>query len=117
MKMNKWCVAVLAGALLAGCGGTGFEGKYEVSAGSDMLGDMSAAMGAAMGKNTIEIGSDYIESNGQRQHLDKLFVRETNGKRFLVAAAEGKEDAMEIVDDNTLQKGNGIMKIVFHRVK
>ena len=112
MKLIKYLFVIMLSLSLFACGGHGFEGTYKSSVDSKMLNNM-------MGKlpqSTLTIGSDYIESDGRRTEVDEIFIRESNGKEYLIIKMDNKEDALEIVDENTLQQDMGMMKIKFKRV-
>lgn len=98
--------------LLAACGGHGFEGKYESKVESGMLGNMANMMP----QSTLIIGSDYIESDGKRVEMDEIFVRDSNGKEYLVLKRGESEEVFEIADDKVLVQDMGMMKIKFVRV-
>lgn len=98
--------------MLAACGGHGFEGKYESKVESGMLGNMANMMP----QSTLIIGSDFIENDGKRVEMDEIFVRESNGKAYLVLSKGGSEEVFEIADDKVLVQDMGMMKIKFVRV-
>lgn len=115
MKLIKYAsILALVGAL-TGCGGHGYEGEYESKAGSSN--EFMNAFAGSAGSQRIEIGSDYIESQGQRQEFDDIFVRESGKEKYLVFKNEKSEEAWKIIDDDTLMQGNGLMNVKLVRVK
>lgn len=116
MKFIK-CFSVLAlSAVLAACGGHGFEGEYE----SKIDGSKNVTMNAiykSLKPSTLTIGSDYVESQGQRQLYDEIFVRKSGDQKYLVFKKGSSEEAMKIADGNTLVQENGIMNIQFVKIK
>jgi hypothetical protein len=64
----------------------------------------------------MTIGDNYIESKGQRVEFDEMFVRESNGEKYLIMKKGNEEQALKIIDGNTLQQDMGMMKITFTRV-
>lgn len=114
MKLIKMAsLLVLAGTLL-GCG-HGFEGEYQSRAGSSN--ELMNAFAGAVGTQTIVIGPDYIESNGQRAEFEDIFVRDSAGTRYLVFKSGESEEAWKIVDDNTLVQGTGLMNVTLKRIE
>ena len=97
--LRKLIAASAVALLLSACGGHKFEGEFQIK-----------AMGIPGG--TLVIGSDYIEKDGVRNELDKIFERESSdGKKYLVMVnKQGQEEAWEIVDDNTLKQS--VIKMV-----
>lgn len=120
MKKRYAALTLLSALVLSACGGNKFEGTYQSSIGGeagDMMNQMAGAMNQSLSQ-TMTIGPNYVESNGRRQEMEKIFEREADGKRWLVFQDKsGKEDALAIVDDDTLAIDNGMMKIEFHRKK
>lgn len=112
MKLLKNIIVAGLSIILVACGGHGYEGTYQSSVDSKMMNQYMNKMP----KSTMTIGRDYIESNGSRTEVDEIFVRESNGKEYLIIKIGNKEDAIEIVDENTLQQDMGMMKIKFKRV-
>jgi len=110
--MLKKIIILSLTLLLAACGGHGYEGKYESKVESAMLGSMSTMMP----KTTITIGSDFIESKGKRVEMDDIFVRESNGKKYLVLLKGSDEEAFEITSGDSLLQNMGMMKIKFVKV-
>ncbi|GGB53736.1 hypothetical protein GCM10011502_28700 [Oceanisphaera marina] len=79
---------------------------------------MLNAFSELIGTQNIIIGSDYIESEGQRTPFEEILVRKSeNGQRYLVFKNDGEEQAWKIIDDNTLQQGNEFINITLHRIK
>lgn len=71
-------------------------------------------MAGMMPNMTLTIGNDYVEQDGKRVEMDEIFVRENNGRQYLVFKSENKsEDAMEIFDDGSLGQDLGMAKIKF----
>lgn len=112
MKLVKRIFITMLCLSLLACGGHGFEGTYKSSVDSEMLNQMMSKLP----QSTLTIGSDYIESNGRRAEVEEIFVRESNGKEFLIIKIGKKEESLEIIDKNTLQQNLGMAKIVFKRV-
>ncbi|MCV6613871.1 MAG: hypothetical protein OIF35_02760, partial [Cellvibrionaceae bacterium] len=105
MKFIKYALLLtLAGALI-GCGGHGFEGEYESKAGSSNAFVDAFANSAGISQKII-IGSDYMESDGERHSFEEIFVRESGEEKYLVFKDGEDEVAWKIVDDNTLMQGN-----------
>ncbi|WP_156309877.1 hypothetical protein [Vibrio nereis] len=107
-------VAALAGALV-GCGGHGYEGEYQTKAGSSN--EFMNAFAGSVGAQNLVIGSDYIESEGERHEFEEIFVRESGTDKYLVFKEEGSEEAWKILDEDTLMQGNGLMNIKLVRIK
>ncbi|MDX9741825.1 MAG: hypothetical protein RBT81_11700 [Gammaproteobacteria bacterium] len=115
MKLGK-CVAMLAIAVfMSGCGGHGYEGEYESKAGSSI--DFMNAFAGSIGSQRIVIGSDYIESQGNRLEFEKIFVRQSGKEQYLVFKDGKSEEAWKILDDGTLMQGNDFMEVNLVRVK
>lgn len=112
MKLVKNIFVLVLSLSLFACGGHGYEGTYKSSVDSKMFNNMMSKMP----QSTLTIGSDYIESDGRRTEVDEIFTRESNGKKYLIIKVGDKEDALEIIDDNTLQQDMGMVKIKFKRV-
>ena len=111
MKFKLFAALVLS-ALLTACGGHGFEGQWQMDAGKG-ANKMLQALG---GDSIMTIGDDYIEQDGQRAEFE-IFIRESNGKQYLVFKDEdNNEDSFEIVDNNTLKQSNGLFTIKFKRI-
>lgn len=111
MKLLRIAAISAAAAVLSACGGHGFEGKWQVESDNPLV---VAAMKQS-GASNFNIGDDYLEANGQRNQLDDIFVRESEGKSYLVFVNDEDEQAMEIIDDNTLQQSMGPLSITFVR--
>ncbi|WP_188630828.1 hypothetical protein [Oceanisphaera marina] len=115
MRLIKYAVLALCVGLLSACD-HGFEGEYQTRAGSGN--EMLNAFSELIGTQNIIIGSDYIESEGQRTPFEEILVRKSeNGQRYLVFKNDGEEQAWKIIDDNTLQQGNEFINITLHRIK
>jgi hypothetical protein len=114
MKLIKAATIIAFTALITACG-HGFEGEFEskVKSGNDMA---NALLGA-MGTQKITIGSDYIESQGQRKKMDDIFVRNSGESKYLVFKSGESEEAMKIVDSDTLEQDAGFVKVQFVRIK
>ncbi len=110
MKRVRLLLISLFTLVLVGCG-HGYEGTYKVE-----ISSVGVNLGDLMPDNRIVIGADYLESDGTRTEMDKIFVRESAGSRYLVFNGEGEEEAWKIIDDKTLEKGNGFAKVMMHRV-
>ncbi|AZR83197.1 hypothetical protein AYJ59_07110 [Thiomicrospira sp. S5] len=101
--------------ILAGCSGHDFEGKFQTKA--DSPNAFLNQFTNSLGSQTIVIGPDYIESDGQRELFDKIFVRNSDGQKYLIFKKDNTEDAWKIVDENTLVQGNGLVQIKLVRVE
>ena len=115
MKIIKYLVLAVCVVLLSACN-HGFEGEYKIKPGSsiEVLNELSALVGV---KNMI-VGRDYLESQGERTHFDKIFVRKSNnGQRFLVFKTGDQEEVWKIIDDQTLQRGNDLINVKLQKVK
>lgn len=64
----------------------------------------------------VIIGSDYIESDGERQEMNRIFVRESEGQRYLVMASNNEEEAWKIMDNRTLMVQDGMITMKMVRV-
>lgn len=117
MKSVKTGLVLALSALLMACGGHGFEGEYEIKAGANNR-TMETLMGmVGGGPSKMVIGSDYVESEGKRQDLEKIFVRESGGTKYLVFKdKQADEEVWRILDDKTLESGNALMSIKLVRV-
>lgn len=114
MKLLKCLsIVVLCGLLLA-CG-HGFEGEYKAEAGSSN--EFLNAFAGAQEMRTVIIGSDYMESQGERAEFEDIFVRENGNSKYLVFKNKDKEQAWKIIDDDTLVQGNGFVNITLKKVK
>lgn len=110
MKKLRLLLASLLTLVLVGCG-HGYEGTYKVEVSS-----IGVNLGDLMPDTRIVIGADYLESDGERTAMDKIFVRESGGTRYLVFLGEGEEEAWKIIDEKTLEQGNGFAKVRMNRV-
>ncbi|MCG9697195.1 hypothetical protein [Shewanella sp. Isolate11] len=113
MKLIKYASLVALMGMLVGCG-HGYEGEYQSKAGSSN--ELFNALADAAGSQTIVIGSDYIESQGERTTFDDIFVRQSGSQSYLVFKDKGSEEAWKIVDKDTLLQGNTFMNIKLVRV-
>lgn len=111
MRLFRTVVIGAAAAVLSACGGHGFEGSWKVESDNPVIAEAMKQSGASK----FNIGDNYLESNGQRNQLDDIFVRESDGKSYLVFVSEGDEQAMEIIDDDTLKQSMGPLAITFKR--
>lgn len=115
MRLGK-CASMLAIAvLMSGCGGHGYEGEYESKADSSI--DFMNAYAGSIGSQRIVIGSDYIESQGNRLEFEKIFVRQAGKEKYLVFKDGKAEEAWKILDDGTLMQGNEFMEVRLVRVR
>lgn len=103
----------LIGALI-GCG-HGYEGEYESKMGSSN--EFANAFAGSAPSTSVVIGSDFIESEGQRTEFDEIFVRESGKENYLVFKDKESEDVWKIIDKDTLMQGNGLMNVKLIRVK
>lgn len=115
MKLIKFALILAFVGALAGCGDHGYEGEYEIKAGSSN--EFVDAFASLAGPKRIVIGADYIESQGQRREFDDIFVRESGKEKYLVFKDDKSEEAWKILDDDTLMQGNGLMNVKIVRVK
>lgn len=95
--------------MLTACGGHGYEGTYESKVESGMIGNMSKMLP----KTIITIGDNYIESQGKRIDMDNIFVRNTNGKKYLILEKGNDEQSFEIAKDGSLVQNMGMINIRF----
>lgn len=110
MKFIKVLVIAALVATLSACGGHGYEGTYKSEVTSKGFGSMAGMMP----NMTLTIGSGYVEQDGKRVEMDEIFVRENNGRQYLVFKSENnREEAMEIFDDGSLGQDLGMAKIKF----
>ncbi len=100
--------------ILAGCG-HGYEGEYRSIAGSSN--EFLDVFAGIVESQVVEIGSDFIESQGRRTEFEDIFVRESGGERYLVFKDGASEDVWKIADDDTLVQGNELINIKLVRVK
>ena len=110
MKFLRLAAIGLSTALLAACGGHGYEGKWELESDNPTILQTMKLAGAG----SFTLGDDYIEANG-RNNLDEIFVRESDGKKFLIMVKDDEEKAIEIIDDDTLRQEMGMFSIKFVR--
>lgn len=114
-KIKLLAVSALVLALSA-CGGHSYEGTYKMDTSKESggLGALAGAFGAA--DVELVIGDDYIESDGQRTEFDEIIVRESGSNKYLVMKSGDQEESLIIVNDNTLEQGNGMMRVRFVKV-
>ena len=115
MKLIKYASILALVVALVGCGDHGYEGEYETKVGSSN--EFMNAFAGSTGGQRIVIGTDYIESQGQRQEFDEIFVRESGKEKYLVFKDEKYEKAWKILDEKTLIQGNKLMNVKLVRVK
>lgn len=111
MNFFRLAAIGLSSALLAACGGHGYEGKWELESDNPTILQTIKLAGAG----SFTLGDDYIEVNGQRNNLDEIFVRESDGNKFLIMVKDDEEKAIEIIDDDTLRQEMGMFSIKFVR--
>lgn len=115
-KAIKWLFIAFISSILSGCGGHDFEGVYSLKSGSSD--EMANQLLANAINKRVTIGPDYTEIDGQRKIFDKIFIRESGGKKYLVLKNKETEEAWEIIDDNTLvKKVNKYMSFTMKRIK
>jgi len=110
----KYSTIIMLIGLLIGCG-HGFEGEYKTSTGSSIE-FLDTFADSISGNETLVIGSDYIESAGERTLYDEIFVRQSGSTQYLIFVEDGQEQAWKIIDKKTLQKGTDIINIRLTRV-
>ena len=110
MKKLRLMLVALVTLVLVGCG-HGYEGTYKVEVSS-----VGVNLGDLMPSTQIVLGDDYLESDGSRTQMDKIFVRESGGASYLVFQSGKDEDAWKIVDDKTLEQGNGFAMVRMRRI-
>ena len=104
MKAIKCIILIIISVVFIGCGSHGFEGDYSLDTGFT--------------KTKVTIGADYTETNGERRKLDKIFKRESSGKKYLVFKMKEAEEAWEIVDNDTLvNDSNPMLTITMKKIK
>ena len=115
MKIIKAVLCVVLLGFLAACN-HGFEGEYTTKIGSDN--EFIDGFSSLLGEQKMIIGRNYLEFDGTRTEYDEIFVRTSNnGKRYLIFKSEGSEqEAWQIVDDNTLKKGNQLVSVILKKV-
>lgn len=111
MKFLRLAAIGLSATIIAACGGHGYEGKWEIEAGNSVFTKTMVQSGAG----SFILGDDYIEANGKRNSFDEIFVRESDGKKYLVMSKDGDEKSIEIVDDQTLQQDMGMVTLTYKR--
>lgn len=107
MKVIKYLTVLALVGILVGCG-HGYEGKYQAS---------NNLFGSFVETAEFVIGSDYLETDGERTKYDDISVRKSGGVKYLVFTSKGEEDAWKIVDKNTLESDLGGYILKFERVK
>ncbi|MGI2170811.1 hypothetical protein ACROAE_11580 [Shewanella sp. MF05960] len=111
MLKKSFIVAGLS-LLLAACGGHGYEGQYESSIEATGLGSLNSMMP----KTTMYIGTDYIESNGQKIEVEKIYVKEQGDRKILIMQTQEGDQAYIIDKDGSLLIKSGIATIKFTKV-
>ncbi len=103
MKFAKIASVAVLSAILTACGGSGYEGTYTISlkGGNEMMKKMAQM---AIGSGQLIIGDNYIESNGQRTEFEDILVRKSGDASYLVFKSKGGEEALQIIDKDTLEK-------------
>jgi hypothetical protein len=114
MKLMKYMSVLTLSGVLAGCGGHGYEGEYEGKAGSSN--EFMNALAGSAGSSKIVIGSDFIESQGQRQNFNDIFVRQSGSGKYLVFKDDKSEEAWKILDKKTLMQGNELANVKLVRI-
>lgn len=108
MRFFKLMTAVLLSAVLVGCGGHDYEGTWTSEAG---------AMGFSMQSGEIELGSDYMISDGVRSDAN-FEVIDQNGTQYLVVSEPSNPNdkiAFKIVSDDELIMDLGLAAITLRR--
>lgn len=80
MKFVQWFSMTVLCCLLLACG-HGFEGEYKVETGSSNA--FLNAFANAQVEQTLIIGSDYLESDGERKEFDDIFVEKLMEQNIL----------------------------------
>lgn len=119
MKLIKYISVLAITAILIGCGGHPFQGDFQTKAGSqNELLNAFAGMAGNAAPTIVTIGKDYVESEGNRENFDEIFVRKSSdGKEYLIFVNGDSEEAWKIVDENTLSQGNGLINIELVRIQ
>jgi hypothetical protein len=112
ITMKKTLLLIALTCILSACGGHGYEGTYQSEVDSKAFGGMAKMMP----KSTLTIGSNYIENEGKRIDMEEIFVRESNGKEYLILKSEQGEESFEITKDQALLKNMGMISIKFVRI-
>lgn len=103
MKFTKLAAVAVLSTILSACGGSGYEGSYNISIkGGNAMASKMAQM--AMGSGQLIIGDNYIESSGQRTEFEDISVRKSGDASYLVFKSKAGEETLQIIDDNTLEK-------------
>lgn len=114
MKLSKLLFVFFVFLALTACGGHDFEGEYTVQSSSSN--ELVAGLVGMAGIPTIVIGSDYVESDGEREEYDSIFVKKSGSSSYLVLESGGQEETLRIVDKNTLSKGSGFTGVKLVRI-
>lgn len=116
MRFFKYASVLLLVLALVGCG-HGYEGEYRIKAGSsnELINALAGAAGP-IEEQKIIIGSNFIESQGEREEFDDIFIRESGGEDYLVFKNKESEEVWKIIDEDTLLRGNDLMNIKLVRV-
>jgi PBP1b-binding outer membrane lipoprotein LpoB len=110
--MKQLCLLLLA-VIISGCSGHEFEGSYRTETDNKFLNSLAKK---TADPSLLVIGSDYIESDGERTDFDKIFVRESGEKRYLVFQDNDEEDSWKIINDKTIEQNLGFLKVKFIRI-
>ncbi len=113
IKLIKQILIWSSCLLLVACG-HGYEGSYQTQAKSTHQ-HLNSFAGNAEQKRVV-IGRDYIEVNGERTKLERIFVENKGSERYLVLQKADEQSWLRIIDEQTLAKGNGLLTITFRRV-
>lgn len=101
-------IVILLTLALLGCsdGGHGYEGSWETATVIDLGFHQEQTV------ETIILGKDYIENNGNRQNFEKIFGRESAGTKYLVMLQDNEEMAFKVSEGGKrLTATNGPMTI------
>jgi hypothetical protein len=110
--LKKSFIIVGLSLLLAACGGHGYEGEYESSIEAAGLGGFANSLP----KKKMYIGSDYIESDGQKLELEKIYVKEKGEQKYLILQSKQGELAYIIDPDGSLLIKTGYITLKFSKV-
>jgi len=114
MRLRKYVLYFAILGMISACG-HGYEGEYRST--TESSNEFLNALTGSIADQKYIIGSDFVESNGQRKLLDKIYVRKTGGKEFLVFKDSESEEIWNIVDANTLRLESGPMSITLTRIE
>ena len=131
MKLLKTALVgtgIAAAMMLTACdaGSHGFEGKYSVEPTpaydaklkmfekSEMTASVAQQIRSNLAAIDAELGTDYLMLNGNRIEAERVFVREQEGKSYLVADTPEGEDVFPIIDsDKKVLQIDGEMLLVW----